>query len=39
MSDKGVLGRFFDNDVILWFIIFFLLLFWCKECRVGGLFD
>jgi len=36
MSNKGVLGDIFDNDTILWFIILFLLLFWCGKC--GGVF-
>jgi len=29
MEDRGILGRIFENDTILWFIILFLLLFWC----------
>lgn len=32
MSDKGLfgsLGKVFSNDILLWFIILFLLLFWC----------
>lgn len=32
MAERGgVLGGIFDNDVVLWFIILFLLLFW--GCR------
>jgi hypothetical protein len=27
-NDRGFLGKLFDNDAILWFIILFLLLFW-----------
>ncbi len=30
MSGKGVLGDIFNNDTILWFIILFLLLFFCS---------
>jgi len=31
MGDKkGILGGIFDNDTLLWFIILFLLLFWCN---------
>jgi len=32
MADRGLFGGwggFFGNDLILWFIILFLLLFWC----------
>ncbi len=29
MADRFV-GGIFDNDVLLWFIILFLLLFWCN---------
>jgi len=29
MSEKGFFGGAFDDDTILWFIILFLLLFWC----------
>jgi len=29
MSEKGFFGGVFDDDTILWFIILFLLLFWC----------
>lgn len=29
MAERGFLGGVFDNDTILWFIILFLLLFWC----------
>lgn len=29
-------GGFFGNDTILWFIILFLLLFWCSNGFVGG---
>ncbi|HOJ09641.1 MAG TPA: hypothetical protein PK733_03505 [Clostridiales bacterium] len=31
-NGKGFLGRLFGNDMILWFIILFLLLFWCTNC-------
>ncbi len=27
-EDRGFLGKFFNDDEILWFIILFLLLFW-----------
>ncbi len=27
----GFLGGFCDNDELLWFIILFLLLFWCNR--------
>jgi hypothetical protein len=30
MSDRKSCGGIFDNDLILWFIILFLLLFTCK---------
>jgi len=30
MSNKGFLGGIFNNDTILWFIILFLLLFFCS---------
>ncbi|WP_265444373.1 hypothetical protein [Acetivibrio straminisolvens] len=29
MSERGFFGGVFDDDTILWFIILFLLLFWC----------
>ncbi len=29
MADR-ILGGLFDNDTLLWFIILFLLLFWCN---------
>jgi len=29
MSGKGLIGGAFENDTVLWFIILFLLLFWC----------
>jgi len=28
-KDKGILGNLFGNDTVLWFIILFLLIFWC----------
>lgn len=31
MSDRGFLGGIFDNDELLWFIILFLLLFYCNR--------
>lgn len=30
MSNKGLFGGIFNNDTILWFIILFLLLFFCS---------
>ena len=37
MSERcgGVLGAFGDNDELLWFIILFLLLFWCNRGFYG----
>lgn len=31
MSERGFLGGLFDNDELLWFIILFLLLFYCNR--------
>jgi len=42
MSERGgYLGGLFDNDTVLWFIILFLLLFYCNRgCgTVGTLVD
>lgn len=40
MSGKGLVGGIFDNDEILWFIILFLLLFFCRPCGpVAGIAD
>lgn len=37
MAERGFLGGIFENDEILWFIILFLLLFWCNRFwGVGG---
>jgi len=37
MSEKkGFLGGIFDNDTLLWFIILFLLLFWCNGRNFYG---
>ncbi|MDP4180081.1 MAG: hypothetical protein Q8942_03195 [Bacillota bacterium] len=33
-TDRG-LGGFFNNDLILWFIILFLLLFFGNGCFLG----
>lgn len=36
MSERcGGIGGFFDNDEILWFIILFLLLFFCNGWSGG----
>jgi len=35
MADRGFLGGILENDTILWFIILFLLLFWCGRCGEG----
>lgn len=32
-NSKGLLGNFFSNEKLLWFIILFLLLFWCFDCH------
>ncbi len=31
MSERGFFGKFFNDDTILWFIILFLLLFFCDR--------
>ncbi len=36
MSERGGFGGFFENDEILWFIILFLLLFFCNGWGWGG---
>lgn len=37
MSEKcGFLGGLFDNDEVLWFILLFLLLFYCNRPFVGA---
>ncbi|WHH60165.1 hypothetical protein [Petroclostridium sp. X23] len=28
---NGFLGGILDNDTVLWFIVLFLLLFWCNN--------
>jgi hypothetical protein len=38
--DRPFLGGFFGNDTILWFIVLFLLLFWCwNGFGLGGCVD
>ncbi|NMB95868.1 MAG: hypothetical protein GYA02_04540 [Clostridiaceae bacterium] len=31
-NNKGLFGNFFSDEKLLWFIILFLLLFWCYGC-------
>lgn len=39
MGKNNVFGEgIFGSDMVLWFIILFLLLFWCLSC-VGTLYD
>ncbi|HHV96571.1 MAG TPA: hypothetical protein GXX37_08905 [Clostridiaceae bacterium] len=33
-NNKSFLGNFFGDEKLLWFIILFLLLFWCCGCYI-----
>lgn len=36
MSERGFIGGLFDNNELLWFIIVFLLLFYCNRPALGA---
>lgn len=35
MENRGFVGGIFDNDQLLWFILVFLVLFFCKPWGIG----